>query len=595
MKFVELPKLATQLLRGNTRIAANFVVTTSLMIAAAILEVATVLIIGVSLGMLLSPSGQTPIPSGILEYVSGDIKNLFVVSVILVASNAVLSVVSTIAYNNLSANAGAMLSSRIYRTYVAAGMSVKTVSTDDKIYNTTLIEAQRIVTGILSPALQLTSRAIVVVVLFTSLLFINVSTTVIASIMVLGFYLLTYIIFKKRIYHLGIITSNSQRARIQLVDRTFHSVKISMIYSSSRKNLQKFEELSQKYFYSLTTNQVLAALPRFAIELLIYGGLLATLFHSTGATRGEQSEFVTTASIFGLAALKLIPAMQHIYQSAASIQGNIAALENFVGEFKTVNSSSLRDDSDDVSFVPEFKNSVRLTVDQFEFYGREAVLLSDVELTIDKDKTYALIGPSGSGKTTLVDILAGLYPGFSGSIEIDGEALPLDRYASWRQSVSYVDQSGSVFAGSLKDNIVQNYDHEYEFDEAKLRKSITLANLDQLLESLPEGIETEVGDKGGFLSGGQKQRLALARALYRDANLLILDEPTSALDAQTETAIMNSIRELHGRKTIIIIAHRLSTIVGVDKVLKLANGTFSVVTDTSEVGMVVAPVSPESE
>ena len=191
-------------------------------------------------------------------------------------------------------------------------------------------------------------------------------------------------------------------------------------------------------------------------------------------------------------------------------------------------------------------------------------------MEIPVGKSIGIVGTSGSGKTTAVDILLGLLQPQSGGVYTDGVSIRND-YSDWLAHLSYIPQTIYMLDDTIRANVAFGRGRD-QIDESMVWKAVEEAQLKEFVESLPQGLDTRIGERGVRLSGGQRQRIGIARALYTDPELVIFDEATSALDNETEAAIMESINSLHGRKTLIIIAHRLTTIEECDMIFRVENG-----------------------
>ena len=193
-------------------------------------------------------------------------------------------------------------------------------------------------------------------------------------------------------------------------------------------------------------------------------------------------------------------------------------------------------------------------------------------MNIQAGQTIGFIGPSGAGKSTLIDIMLGLLEPTSGEISVDSKIIDNRNIKSWQQNIGYVSQTIYLLDDTFRKNIAFGLSED-EIDENKISNAIKFAQLQEFISTLPEGLDTFVGESGVRLSGGQRQRIGIARALYNNPSVLVLDEATSALDLKTESDVMGSIKTLHGQKTILIIAHRLSTVKDCDYIYKLDNGS----------------------
>jgi ABC-type multidrug transport system fused ATPase/permease subunit len=217
-----------------------------------------------------------------------------------------------------------------------------------------------------------------------------------------------------------------------------------------------------------------------------------------------------------------------------------------------------------------FDNEIRIENLTFQYLNAKDNALDGISLTINKGESIGLIGKSGSGKTTLVDVILGLYMPQVGDIKVDGTSVYRD-LRTWQNMLGYVPQSIFLIDDTLERNIAFGVPDAL-IDQDRLEKAIAMAQLEEVVSNLPEGIKTVVGERGVLLSGGQRQRVGIARVLYHEREILVFDEATSALDSETELLVTEATKALSGQKTIIIIAHRLSTIEHCDRIYQLDRG-----------------------
>lgn len=218
-----------------------------------------------------------------------------------------------------------------------------------------------------------------------------------------------------------------------------------------------------------------------------------------------------------------------------------------------------------------FTREIQFSSVTFSYPGSPAPAVNNVSLTIGHHQTIGLIGASGSGKTTLVDLLLGLYLPDAGEIRIDGQPLTPANLRCWQAKIGYVPQHIFLCDDTIANNIAFGVPAS-EISREQITHAARLAHLHDFIETLTDGYDTVVGERGVRLSGGQRQRIGIARALYHDPELLVMDEATSALDGATETAVMEAINELSGKKTIVLIAHRMTTVEGCDSITMLESG-----------------------
>lgn len=332
-----------------------------------------------------------------------------------------------------------------------------------------------------------------------------------------------------------------------------------------------FQSNYEKHAFALATShrryEVLSNTPRLLIEMVSIAAML--LFVELMLLKGKPiSEMITLMGVVAMAAMKLLPSANRIVTAVNSISYGEIALDKVIENLQVL-------ESDDTELEPEGHTEVSLTFNEevrikdlsFCYEGAEEYVLDSVNMSIPIGKSIGIVGPSGAGKTTTVDILLGLLQPQSGCVTVDGQNI-MSGYHSWLSHLNYIPQTIFMLDGTIRENIV--FGQPYTGDE-DVWKALEEAQLHEFVKALPEGLDTEIGERGVRISGGQRQRLGIARALYTNPDILFFDEATSALDNETEEAIMESIHALHGKKTMIIIAHRLTTIEDCDMVYRVDN------------------------
>ena len=316
----------------------------------------------------------------------------------------------------------------------------------------------------------------------------------------------------------------------------------------------------------------LGQLPRYVIDTALILGIVVVAVGQSGAP--SISIAASSTALFLTAALRILPTI-------APIQGSINSIKNMKGLTERVHNFSRFVESEIIDrnhYLNTLKNNhssnnqfvIAVNNLSMSYLTTEKPAITDINFQIKSGSTLAIIGASGSGKTTLADCLLGLLEPTSGKVEIDGTSPEIYRTIN-SGSVAYVSQDVALIDGSIRQNVAFALP-DSEINDTKIYSALKRAHIDEFVRSLPQNLDTVVGERGTRLSGGQRQRIGIARALYSDPKILVLDEATSALDAETEAAITGMLKELHGQVTIISIAHRLSTVMHSDLVLFLRDG-----------------------
>ena len=318
-----------------------------------------------------------------------------------------------------------------------------------------------------------------------------------------------------------------------------------------------------------TRYAVLNNLPHLVIETIFMATILG--FMMALLTSGQNlSAFLPQLMAFGVAAIRVMPSANRINTYMTEIAYEQPSLdfvyENLTDAMKT-NKKMAAERAKVAGGALHLEKEIRLEGITFRYPDGDRNIFTDASMVIPKGKSVGIKGASGAGKSTIVDILLGLLHVQKGKITCDGANI-FSNYESWLSQIGYIPQSIYLIDESIRDNIAFGID-EREIDDARIREVAAEAQLLEFIDSLPEGLDTKIGDRGVRLSGGQRQRIGIARALYHNPEILVFDEATSALDNETEAALMGAINSFHGRKTMIIIAHRLNTIENCDLIYEV--------------------------
>ena len=333
---------------------------------------------------------------------------------------------------------------------------------------------------------------------------------------------------------------------------------------------EKYEKHAKNVVDEYRNYQTLNNVPRLVIEAFTVAAVLFMLLIMI-LTGTDLVDLVPELSAFVVAAVRLLPSSNRISTAINAIPYAESALDNIIKVVQEEKNEQAED-------APKGKKTTDISFDReaglksvtYSYPNTDKVILDKASIAITLGQSVGIVGTSGSGKTTMVDILLGLFKPQSGVVYSDGVNIE-ENMEGWLSQLAYIPQSIFLMDDTIRENVAFGY-HTDEIDDEQVWQALKEAQLDEFVHSLPEGLDTTVGEAGVRLSGGQRQRIGIARALFTNPRLLIFDEATSALDNETESAIMESINALHGRKTMIIIAHRLSTIEECDVVYRVQDG-----------------------
>lgn len=358
---------------------------------------------------------------------------------------------------------------------------------------------------------------------------------------------------------------------IKYLQQTFEGIKEIKILNSEPYFIRAYANAYQEQTDVVRRYHLVNLIPKYMIEAVVIVGIMAYLGVNI-KYNDNYMELIPQLAAFVTAAYKMLPAVNAIYAYTNTIIYNRASIDLVYQDIQEANKIEYAENATSNSLVEKttLEEKIELSHVTFQYAGTEKKILQDVSFDIMKGQSVAFIGPSGGGKTTTVDVILGLMSPQQGKVLVDGKDIR-DNLVGWRNSIGYIPQNIYLTDGSIKNNIALGIPEE-EIDMNRIREVLQEAQLTEFVDGLEQGVETEVGERGIRISGGQRQRLGIARALYRNPDILVFDEATSALDTETEKEVMKSIDSLHGTKTMIMIAHRLSTIENCDVVYKVEGG-----------------------
>ena len=314
---------------------------------------------------------------------------------------------------------------------------------------------------------------------------------------------------------------------------------------------------------------ILQQLPRLWLELLAVAGLALLVLSMLG--QGVSTDrIMPTVALFSAAAFRLMPSVNRMLAGVQTMRFSLPSVNLIYEEVKLIEAEPCMTQVKSAVASPAFKTDIHLSNISYSYPNAPRPALNSVSITLQKGESVGFIGASGSGKSTLVDVVLGLLPPSHGQVIVDGQNIQ-GILRAWQNQIGYVPQSIYLTDDTLRHNVAFGLPDE-QIDDAAIQRAIKDAQLEEFIDSLPDGLETIVGERGVRLSGGQRQRIGIARALYHNPSVLVLDEATSALDTATEQGVMQAVMALQGSKTILIVAHRLSTVEHCDRLYRLEQG-----------------------
>lgn len=444
-----------------------------------------------------------------------------------------------------------------------------------------IIETHNLLFNCLLPLLNSIANLIILIILFLLL----AKTNLLFLIMLLGVILPTSLVFyrlRNKFKRWGWETSQANQEMIRIINHSLGSIKETRIIGCETHFLDQMLQQTEKVNRAGTLSNSFQQLPRIVTETLLILLVMLFIFISQFLLNQNLQQITSTLAVFTIASIRLIPAASQLIMAMGQLQSGVSAVQILYLDLTEVEKEVKTPSLEFYSNVPltsakSNENTIMSFTDQidiqhltYHYPNTAKPALENISLSLKKGESIGLIGKSGAGKTTLVDVILGLLIPERGDIQVDGVSI-YQNTRSWQHLIGYIPQSIFLADDTIERNIAFGVPDQL-IDQDKLQKSITDAQLTELVEQLPYGIKTEVGERGVRLSGGQRQRVGIARTLYHEREILVLDEATSALDNETERLVSEAIQTLAKTKTLIVIAHRLSTVEHCDRIYLMEKG-----------------------
>ncbi len=472
-----------------------------------------------------------------------------------------------------SCQLGTDLSMRLLKHYMSQDYSYFLNVNVQNLNKNITWSAGVVIVGVVLPLLSIISETLVGLMLYAMLLTVNVKLTLIASIILPLLVLPIYGFVKRNVDQLGLQRDKMMGHIYQDLGSALTGIKIIKMLEKAEYFVKRIFNHYKEYTQSLVYYYTVGSMPRLALECVAVFGVVVALMVMLLVQSMTFVEIIPVISLYAVSLYRLMPSINRIITSRLAIKYSRHSLEvvwSDLGRQPATLSGSIAERTDSASV--RFMTSIALRNISFRYnYDQLQKTIDKFTMEIRKGQTIGIVGASGSGKTTVVDILLGLLFPEEGAVLVDERPLTRADMRAWHALIGYIPQDIFLYDESLLKNVAFGVE-DTAIDRDAVKRAIRAAQLEEFVNTLPAGLDTVMGDRGIRLSGGQRQRVGIARALYRDPEILVFDEATSSLDSLTEREIERAIERLGGQKTIIIIAHRLTTVMKCDKLYLMDEG-----------------------
>jgi ATP-binding cassette, subfamily B, bacterial PglK len=464
---------------------------------------------------------------------------------------------------------GADLVKNIYERKLYQDYEEHVLDNSSNIISAITTKVRDLVNQTIGPCINLISSLLLLTAIALFLLFLDPVIAIMAFGLFGTMYGIIAMLVKEKLVNQGRIMTESQNLIVKSLQESMGGIRDVIIDSAQQIFLKRFIDYDLRARAATVDIIVISQAPRYVVESLGLV-LIAVVAYVLIFIMGRSGDVVVTLGALGLGAQRMLPILQQTYWSFSQISGGKKALKDVIGLISDKGPDSLG-----YSKI-SFNNRISLSKISYAYPGTNNLILDNVSINVSKGSKIGIVGETGSGKSTLVDLIMGLLLPTSGSIDIDDVQIEKNtNLGSWRSLVCHVPQDIFLLDDTVSANIAFGIP-ESEIKKNLIKKVAEISGFASVAEKLPQKYQTIVGERGSSLSGGQKQRLGIARALYKDLDVIIFDEATSALDSITEKKIIDSIDLFDSSITIFMIAHRIETLKNCDEIWSLENGKINV-------------------
>lgn len=539
------------------------------------LEAVSAILVIILLQLVLEPGEIPSVP------IIGDLGRLFPASdyerLVLISAAAFGSfflvrggmfLIQQYAVSRVVQNTGAVIAGRLVSGYLSMPYEFHLQRNSSELIRNAYENVQQLASSVFLPISNIVIEVLMLVGLLCVLVVTSPQVTLIAMIVMGGLVFIALVGVQPRLRALGRERQEAARRTIQYLQQGLEGIRDIKVLGRERTFARSFVKVRHVMARAQYRREAFLYVPRVMVETSFLLAIVAGL--AVAVIQGQVGVVLPTLGVFAYAGLRLQPSLQKVTMGLNQIRYAEAMLEDLTSEMNQVAANDARaSGAGDVEPLP-FISALDFRHVAFRYAGASRDALNDVSLSIGRGETIGICGETGGGKTTFVDLLCGLLVPTAGRITIDEVDLGPNR-REWQRNIGVVHQSSFLIDDTLRRNIALGVT-DRDIDDSAVARAIEIAELADVVEYLPRGMDTVVGERGARLSGGQRQRVTLARALYREPAVLLLDEGTSALDSVTESRIMQNLVDDAGDMTIVVVAHRLSTIERCDRIFYIEGG-----------------------
>jgi ABC-type multidrug transport system fused ATPase/permease subunit len=462
------------------------------------------------------------------------------------------------------------LKSTLFREYLCRPYLFHAKTHSAVLFNNIIFKTSHVTNSILQNGFNFVTNVITAMFIVLSVVILKSTLGAVIVLALASGYIVIYLLLRNRLLRAGQVQSRFSAEQTKIVNESLGAIKEILVLRNQNYFRDKFERSSQAFARAATHSQIISQSPKQIMECAAVVGLVAVTLL---AGRGENGvgPVLGQLSFLGFAAYRLLPTLQQAFSAVVGIRANQAGFATIAPDLLSARGRTRVANPGDESWRERPQQEIRLDDVSFCYQPDRPAAAIELSLRIPACSAVGFVGANGSGKTTLIDIVAGLLIPASGRLQVDGITIDDTNRETWQSRVAYVPQAVFLMDATIGQNIALGISDE-SIDRDRLIAAAKHAQLDEFVSTLPGAYDHMLGERGMRLSGGQRQRIGIARALYKEASVLILDEATNALDGLTEQELMATLLALRGRYTIILIAHRLNSVRACDLIFELENG-----------------------